>query len=253
MGFLKSTIQVRSRYERCKQAWASHLRRTRECILTAAEMSPGRRKAVLFGAGLLHDIPLAELSRMFEEVWLADIVHSLPGRLSALRFGNVRLVELDVTGVVAELPALRRSPGRALPVSQPRRFLEDPRLDFAVSVNLLSQLPWVPGRFLGGTRPEQEVAGFQAHLILSHLEYLRRLPGHTALITDAFWRAEPAAAGAAVKGGEEAPVWDVLSGVVLPEPESTWDWLIAPAPERDERLDYIAKVHAYPDWKTSSA
>lgn len=248
MGFLKSTIQVRSRYERCKQAWAGHLGRTRECILKAAELAPGRRKAVLFGAGLLHDIPLAELSGMFEEVWLVDIVHSLPSRISARGYGNVKLVELDVTGVMSELAALRRSPKRALPISEPCRFLDDPRLDFAVSVNLLSQLPWVPGRFLGGTRPESEVSGFQAHLIRAHLEYLKRLPGRTALITDTFWRAEASAGGGV---GGDVPVWDVLSGVALPEPESAWDWLIAPAPERDEELDYIAKVHAYPDWKTS--
>ena len=253
MGFLKSTIQVRSRYERCKHAWAGHLRETRECILKAAEMAPGRRKAVLFGAGLLHDIPLAELSRMFEEVWLADIVHSLPSRFSAFRFGNVKLVELDVTGVVSVLGALRRSPKRVLPVSEPVFFLDDPRLDFSVSVNLLSQLPWVPGRFLGGTRPEHEVSEFQAHLIRSHLEYLKRLPGRTALITDTFWRAEAASVDGAVNGGGDVPVWDVLSGVPLPEPESAWDWLIAPAPERDEKLDYIARVHAYPDWKKSGA
>ena len=124
-------------------------------------------------------------------------------------------------------------------------------MDFAVSVNLLSQLSWVPGRFLGGVRPEAEVAAFQVQLIHSHLEYLRRLPGHTALITDTFWRAEPPVKGHSVGGAGEVPVWDVLSGVALPEPESEWDWLIAPAPERDNMLDYIARVQAYPDWKRS--
>lgn len=218
--------------------------------MKAAFLAPGRRKAVLFGAGLLHDIPLAELSGMFEEVWLVDIVHSLPSRFAAMRFGNVKLLEMDVTGVVAELGVLKRFPSRRLPLSEPSRFLEDYRLDFAVSVNLLSQLSWVPGRFLGGVRPEAEVAAFQAQLIRSHLEYLRRLPGHTALITDTFWRAEPSVKGE-VGGAGEVPVWGVLSGVALPEPESEWDWLIAPAPERDNRLDYIARVQAYPDWKTS--
>lgn len=251
MGFLKSTIQVRSRYERCKAQWKDHLRRTKEAILNASALAPGRRKAVLFGAGLLHDIPLEELSQMFEEVWLADIVHSLPTRFAAMRFGNVKLLEMDVTGVMAELGALRRAPSRRLPVSEPSPFLQDDRLDFAVSVNLLSQLPWVPGRFLRGVRPETEVTAFQVQLMHSHLEYLRRLPGHTALITDTFWRAEPSSKGLELGGAGDVPVWDVLSGVALPAPESEWDWVIAPAPERDNMLDYIARVQAYPDWKRS--
>jgi hypothetical protein len=53
------------------------------------------------------------------------------------------------------------------------------------------------------------------------------------------------------RGGDAAAgeVWDVLSGVSLPEPVHAWDWQIAPAPERSREFDYIARVHAYPDWK----
>jgi hypothetical protein len=80
--------------------------------LAAAERAPGRRKALLFGAGLLHDIPLRALAARFEEVVLADIVHALPSRLAARRFPNVRLLTLDVTGVMGELPRLRAQSGR---------------------------------------------------------------------------------------------------------------------------------------------
>jgi hypothetical protein len=244
LGFLTSSIQVRARYQRCRAAWQPHLERTRAALLAAAKLAPGRRKALLFGAGLLHDIPLRELSDRFEEVVLADIVHALPSRLAARRFPNVRLLTLDVTGVMGELPRLRASPDAQLPASAPRAFLEDGRLDFVASVNLLSQLGWIPGNVLGGLRPEEELAGFQRGLILAHLEYLRRLPGHTALVTDVGWRARPHTA----LGGAQRE-WEVLQGVALPEPDCAWDWEIAPSPERERGVDYAARVHVYGDWK----
>lgn len=41
MGFLKSSIEVRARYRRCRSAWQAHLDRTRESILEAAKLSKG--------------------------------------------------------------------------------------------------------------------------------------------------------------------------------------------------------------------
>ncbi len=250
MGFLKSTIQVRARFKRCRAAWFPHLQHTKAAILSAARQAPERRKALLFGAGLLHDIPLRELSAMFEEVILADIVHSLPCRFAASRFSNVRLLALDVTGVAAGLAAAQRRPDLPLPRSNPAWFLNDSHLDLSVSVNLLSQLSWVPSHFLAHSHPEAEVAAMKTQLILAHLEYLQRLPGQTALITDTTWRAVPVQE---INGGppasDAAQTWDVLSGVNLPMPALAWDWCIAPAPERAQCIDYIARVHAYPDWK----
>jgi hypothetical protein len=247
MGFLTSTIQVRSRYKRCRQAWQPHLERTRAAILEAARRAAGRRVALLFGAGLLHDIPLRELAAGFEEVVLADIVHSLPCRLAALRFPNVRLLALDVTGVMAQLPLVAKRPSTPLPASAPKAFLEEARLDLTVSVNLLSQLGWVPGLFLEGKIPDGQLAAFQRSLVLAHLEYLRRLPGHSALITDVSWAARPREGGAAPRE------WGVLQGVALPEPDCGWEWAIAPAPERELSVDYAAKVQGYLDWKRAVA
>lgn len=247
MGFLTSTIQVRARYKRCRAAWQPHLERTRASILAAAGRAPGRRMAVLFGAGLPHDIPLRELAAEFEEVILADIVHSLPSRLAALRFPNVRLLTLDVTGVMAQLPRVRRRPSTPLPASEPVAFLGESRLDFTVSVNLLSQLGWVPGLFLEGKVPGAQLIEFQRSLVLAHLEYLRSLPGHSALITDVSWSARPREAEAAARE------WGVLQGVALPEADDAWEWAIAPAPERERAADYAARVHCYLDWKRAAA
>lgn len=245
MGFLKSSIQVRSRYQRCRSQWSGHLERTRSLILRAAQRATRRRKALVFGAGLLHDIPLKELSDLFKNVVLVDVVHTLPCRWKMLSFPNVKLITLDLTGIVRHLREARRNPALPLPASRPMEFVDDANLDFTVSVNLLSQLPWVPGRFLADSHPEETLAAMKAQLIFAHLDYLRRLPGHTALITDTAWRAVPADGSVAARDQE----WDVLSGVSLPEPEAAWDWKIAPAPERSREMDFVARVHAYCDWK----
>ena len=214
-------------------------------ILSAAQMARRRRRAVVLGAGLLHDIPLKELSQMFEQVVLVDIVHTWPCRIAAFRFPNVKLLPLDVTGVVNQLRKVRRTPVLPAPVSKPTEFMDDPFLDFTVSVNIVSQLGWVPSLFLGASRSESEIAAIKSQLIFAHLDYLKRLPGHTALITDAIWRAVPLEENS----GERQEVWDVLSGVSLPVPVRAWDWRIAPAPERSRDADFVARVHAYPDWK----
>ena len=242
--------------------WQPHLEQTRAAILQGAQRAPRRRKALLFGAGLLHDIPLRELSALFDEVLLADIVHTWPCRLAAARFGNVRLVEMDVTGVVGDLARARTSSRRILPASLPQRFLADEDLDFTASVNLLSQLSWAPGHFLSSVRSEAELQGLKAQLISAHLAYLEKLPGHTTLVTDTTWRARPVevqrkageySSGASLSEADtEIQSWDVLGGVALPEPDLAWDWEIAPAPERSSDTDFIARVHAYWDWKGSA-
>jgi len=144
---------------------------------------------------------------------------------------------------MSELPRLRDTPHVRLPISAPKAFLEDSRLDFTASVNLLSQLGWVPSLVLEGARSEEELAVFQRGLIEAHLHYLHQLPGHTSLITDARWRAQP------LEEGVQAREWSVLHDAHLPEPDGAWEWRIAPAPERERKVDYSAQVYYYADWK----
>lgn len=242
MGFLSSSMRVRARFRRCKRVWAAHIEKTRYAILKAAEQCPGRRRVAVLGAGLLHDIPLAELSAIFEEVMLVDIVHPWLSRICANRFRNVTQISADVTGVMEQLQRVARLPGGALPVSHPALLVDDPRLDLTVSVNLLSQLPHIPGEYLYSLRDEPTVVAFQKHLIEAHLEYLKRLPGHAALITDIGVRR-------LTRGEPIAEEWDPLYGVRLPPADLTWQWHLAPSPEIGPGIDIYTTVAAYTNWK----
>ncbi|MGC8491820.1 MAG: hypothetical protein ACP5SH_08785 [Syntrophobacteraceae bacterium] len=242
MGFLSSSLRVRARFRRCKRAWADHIENTQRAILEAAGQCPRRRRAAMLGAGLLHDIPLSELSSLFEEVILVDIVHPWLSRVKANRFRNVTRISADITGVMEELYRVAPLAGCALPVSHPALFADDPRLDLTVSVNLLSQLPDVPGEYLHGLRSEPSVAAFQKQLVEAHLDHLARLPGHTALITDIGVKRM-------TRDGHTLEEWDPLYGAKLPPAERTWQWHLAPSPEIQRGIDLCTTVAAYTDWK----
>lgn len=205
---------------------------------------------MLFGAGLVHDIPLRELSRMFEEVVLVDIVHTLSSRLQTAAFANVSRISADVTETVDRLPELARTSGK-LPTHLPELFLLDERVDFTVSVNLLSQLGWVPGWYLKRSHTKSAIEEFQRHLVNAHLEYLRIIPGHTSLITDYQWQTIPTTDAQTRLGLTASQPWEVLQGHRLPTPDKTWDWDIAPAPERDPDYNFVASVAFFRDWKAS--
>jgi hypothetical protein len=247
LQFDAASAEVEARYKRCAPHWAPHLERTRDAILRAAGLAPQRRRAAILGAGLLHDIPLAALAEWFGEVLLVDVVHSRACRLRASIHPNVRCLEADVTGTAPHL-VLARQTGGPLPRIEPDLFQESDAVDFVVSVNLLSQLGCAPASFLAESHAPEEIRSFQRHLVESHLSYLRRFPGHSALITDVAWSSRPLRQ----PDGPAPQRRDVLHAVCLPPPAETWDWLIAPAPESDPHHDVLAHVAAYPDWKAAN-
>ncbi len=250
LRFDAASAEVEARYKRCAAQWEPHLERTRRAILRAALLAQNRRKAAVMGAGLLHDIPLAQLSAQFEEVFLLDVVHSRSCRLRASIYSNVRCVEADVTGTAPHLIQARQSgsPLQRIAPDLLRLLPEAEAVDFLVSVNLLSQLGCAPATFLAASHAPEEIRSFQRHVVESHLVMLRQFPGHTALITDVAWSSRPLRPDGLVP----SPRRDVLHQVSLPPPEDSWDWLIAPAPESDPHHHVIAHVAAYPDWKSSN-
>ena len=247
LGYLRSSIAVRSRFSRCRRAWEGHLRHTREAILRGISSCVSRRTAVVLGAGLVNDIPLAELSAAFENVLLVDAVHTWGARWASRGFPNVRRVTADLTACAETLRGLRDS-AIPLPAPFPTFFLEDTSVDLVLSVNVLSQLGWIPGRVLEGYRSEEEIRALQAHLVRAHLEYLKRLPGRVVLVSDQAWSRYPASE----PRGAPASSWSVVQDVPLPEPDQSWDWEIAPAPEKEVGVDWVAHVVCFGDWKRSS-
>ncbi|MFO1042558.1 MAG: hypothetical protein U0941_12270 [Planctomycetaceae bacterium] len=247
LGYLNGQIGIKVRHRQCRRAWKSHLEKTRQVIRAAILECPRRRKAVVLGSGLLLDVPLADLAAAFDEVVLVDVVHPISVYLTKVRYRNVRLVRADVTETAVELAKVANNPALPLPHATPQRFCNDTDVDYVVSVNLLSQLPYVPTYYLEKTtRNEKEVDEYARDLIDRHLDYLQRLPGVVTLITDV----------AKLKidnHGEIVERVDILYGATLPWQTIEWTWEHIPLKHVSPEFAYHRHVCAVQDVKSASA
>ncbi len=244
MGFLKEAIGIRSRYRRCREPWKDHIEHCRDIILRGMKRCEQHRKAAILGAGLLHDVPLRELSETFREVLLVDIVHPFFSRWRTWKYKNVRRVRADVTNTIDDLYRVSDEPDKPLPQSKPDLFLDDPEVDFTVSVNLLSQLPCMPLAYLAWyrTHPQERCEAYARDVIAAHLDYLSQLPGRVTLITD-IERIKIDLMNRVVE------TKDLLFGLKLPKAGEEWEWKLAPCPEADYHHHFYRRVVGIVDWK----
>lgn len=244
VGYLRGQLGIKVRHRQCRRAWRTHLELTKLAILSAVKTCPQRRKCLILGSGRLLDIPLRELSRQFREVILVDTVHPLTAYAAAAWYRNVRLVRADVTETTEELVRVARRRGTPLPRALPTRFCDDPEIDYVASVNLLSQLAYLPGIFLErGARSEAEVEAYSHDLLAAHVEYLQRLPGVVTLITDV----EKLVLD---RQGVISERIDILHGIKLPFVGDEWTWKHVPLNLISRDFSYDRRVCAITNIKS---
>ena len=241
MDYLDEVIAMKRRYERNRTAWQPHLEHTRRFVLSAAGKCRNRNKAVILGSGLLLDVPLQELSTLFQEVVLLDIVFLPEVRRSIKRYGNVRLVQHDVTNMAKKLHENIHHGPRVLPEAAPMVPEIDQHTGLVVSLNVLSQL-WVGPRAyalrkLSGLSEEQ-VDDWCRQIVESHYAFLRSMPCTVCLIADYEF----------VKRDQEGKIvsqGSTITGLNLPDPDASWTWNIVPIGERDRYLSKELNVGAW--------
>ncbi|HEX9137184.1 MAG TPA: hypothetical protein VF905_09615 [Nitrospirota bacterium] len=241
MAYLDEAIAMRGRYRRNGEAWRPHLEKTRRFILSVAEKCRNRNKAVVLGAGLLLDVPLDDLSSLFQEVVLVDIVFLPEVRSSIKQFGNVKLLQHDVTNMAKQLHENIRRGHRELPEAAPEAPEIDEKTGLVVSLNLLSQLWVVPRSYaimnLSGLNEEQ-VDDWCRRTVESHYAFLRSMPCDVCLVADHEF----------VKRDQEGCIvsrGSTVSGLVLPEPDASWTWNIVPMGESRQYLSKELYVGAW--------
>jgi hypothetical protein len=224
--FIRSSVNLWARANRCRTAWAEHERQTKTAILRAAEACRQRRTAVVLGSGLLRDVPVVELSRLFDTVVLVDLVHlaSVRGWIMAKGRKNLRLIERDLSGLDAMLV------GQA---AEPLSFLRQvPYLDFVASANLLSQIGIGASRRLAG-QPDE--ASLVRQVIAAHVEGLAQVPAATCLVTDVSYTIID-------RNGLRHETEDLMHGVDLGTPSSAWDWAVIPFGEESRDYQIVHRV-----------
>ena len=244
VGYLQGQLGIKVRHRQCRRAWDSHLELTKVAILSATKQCAQKRKCLILGSGRLLDVPLKELAREFREVILVDAVHPLVAYLTAAWLRNVKLVRADVTGTAEELTRVAKDARRPLPRATPTLFCDDPEIDYVASVNLMSQLAYLPGLFLEKrARSEEAIESYSHDTLAAHLDYLKRLPGVVTLITDF----EKVVLDRQGKMVEEI---DILHGVPVPWQGEEWTWhhvplnLVSKDYSYDRRVRAIANIKA---------
>ncbi|KRB49857.1 hypothetical protein ASE04_14725 [Rhizobium sp. Root708] len=228
--FIRYSVNLWSRANRCSRQWADHEANTRQAILSAMAACKQRRTAVVLGSGLLRDVPIRELAAAFDTVVLIDLVHIATVRLKMRKkiYRNVRLIERDLSGY-DEL-----ADGKA---PEPLGFLRNvPYLDFVVSANLLSQIGRGVGRRFEAER-ERMPDDTAEQLIAAHLSGLARMPFKSCLVTDVSY----AVIDCNGKPHEEA---DLMHGAKVPDAQASWAWPVVPTGEESPDYQVIHQVIA---------
>lgn len=224
MGYLKEAIAMAARADRCQHEWGEHYQHCKKVINQAIYRAVQHRTALIFGAGSLKDVPLDALSKQFEKVLLVDLVFLKEARHKADKFNNVELIEHDVTESLAWI-----SEGQDW-VQAPSTWLDDTHIDLVVSLNLITQLPLIPVRWLLNDFkvPEATADIVGKQLIFAHVNYLKQFSGEVCLIAD-YLDIEFDSKGNEVERFD--PWWDVEP----PKPEVSWEWEVVPLGEAGKK------------------
>lgn len=227
-GYLRESIGIRARHRRCSAAWRPHLDKSKAALLQSLQSCDDFRTALVFGSGLLLDIPLAQLAERFREVWLVDLVHLPEVQREARRHANVRCLSHDVSECLERLRTGLSNDLDTLPESRPSRFLDEKTVDWVASVNLLSQLPLLPLEWLQRRFPEvreEQLARWGEGLMRRHLDYLDAFDAPVCLLADAE-QTSYGADGAIIEHVDFAAKFD-LDRLAFEQ----WRWDVAPPGE----------------------
>jgi hypothetical protein len=224
MGYLNEAIEMRGRARLHAAAWQPHLDNTRSFVLSSAEMCRNRNKAVILGSGLLLDVPLAEITSMFRDVVLMDVVCLREVRKQIRTYNNVSFMECDVTNTAERLYQNGLKGIHELPESVPSVPGIGQDCGLVVSLNILSQLWVVPrahaARQMRGLN-EYQVDEWCGRIVAAHYAYLRSLPCDVCLVADyEFVKRD--------SGGRVISRGSTVYGLELPRPDASWTWNIAP-------------------------
>lgn len=253
LGLLSELIALEARSRRCAAAWAGHQAACKDLILAAALACPRGTTVLVAGSGLLLEIPLEELTQIFDRVLLCDALHMPAVRQRAGRLKGVECITLDLTGLHRTVLSLARDPkaceAQALELAAPAPdwFLDRRDLGLVVSANILSQLPLAPLAALGkrfpGLGPEA-LEPLGRCIVEAHLSWLSRFEATVCLIADH--------ARLYMDGDRLLDSDDLLYGATLPWPGREWLWDLAPRPEAGRDFDVRHRVLGVTDLRAAA-
>ena len=241
LGQLQETIALEARYKRSREQWASHLKHSKEIMISASKSISADKDIIVLGSGLLLDIPLDYLSDNFNHVFLLDVVHLKKIKQITEHYKNITLVEQDITGLSDSIFDATKNHPTLTP--KPDIPCLTPNTGLVISANMLSQIHLAPVFYAESklAYSEQQLEQLAHDIMISHLRLLSTLPCKVCLLTD-FVRLYKD------KNQNIVTTESVLFDIELPKPDKTWYWEIAPRGELDKHFSMTSMVYAYEDY-----
>lgn len=242
-GLLHEQIAIHYREKRCRTHWLSHRQKCQNLIIEAVKTTPQKNRVLVLGSGLFHEIPLKKLSDEFKEVVAVDIVHLPQARSLAKSLPNITLVEQDLTQWLYKMKEKPISKAGWLTVDVPTYF-QNKNFDLVISANLLSQLHLAPKRVLEGLPKKHHISAEEIELCCqkitdAHIQYLKGFKHSKVLLISDI---ETYFMDKENKILETHPL---KHSSLLPAPEKTWNWHVAPVGEISAEYSLQMKVAGF--------
>ena len=180
MGYFDDQSGIMRRYQREREHWDAHLQYTRQFAIQAMQ-GKSRTSAAVLGSGWLLDVPLEELSRYFEKVYLYDVRHPRKVKKQVYPLSNVELRVCDISGftqaVYQYVKQYRNCKERpSIGVIQPQTTLDLADFDFVFSCNILNQLDILLVDYLAQffVLSHEETIIFRSNVQQHHIDLLPR-------------------------------------------------------------------------------
>ena len=180
MGYFDDQSGIMRRYQREQEHWDTHLQNTRQLAVQAMQ-GKNRQSAAVLGSGWLLDVPVEELSRYFEKVYLYDIRHPVKAKKQVRSLSNVELRVCDISGYVRSVyqyakqyRSCKERP--SISAIQPQTTLDTTGFDFVFSCNILNQLDILLVDYLAQffELNHEETVNFRSNVQQRHIDLLPR-------------------------------------------------------------------------------
>jgi hypothetical protein len=246
MGYLSQAIALKGRYRRRRASWQFHLEKSKAFVIETSVNCPKKERVIVLGSGLLLDVPLDELSRLFGEVILVDIVHLSQVMRSVRDYPNVRLVQADITGIAEKLFEDIARGRRQLPESEPVIPESNGSASLVISLNIISQLSVIPIDYIRAKTSTDDETLMQAwcdRMRKAHIQALQKIGCDACLLSDHKFIYRDVG-GAIIEHGS------TVGELELPVPDRLWTWDIAPRGEIGPKISKELIVGAWHFKKT---
>ncbi len=278
-GLAKEQIAIVHRYRRNKDLWDRHYARCHQFLINSLENqsivsnqhNETMETLAIFGAGLLHDVPLDYLSKKFLKIYAIDGVFLEQTKCLQKKYPKIQFIECDLSHWQKDyFDQKNPSPKffndffkieNSNNIHNSNSILNSRlnisqligQCDAVFSMNILSQLTLLPTELMTKFGIQEDIQKTFCHKILKHHinDLLSLNPKICLLVTDfkQFIKETSKETGKNfIKNSTNSDKHQTFEHEffnLLPSPSDQWDWSLAPRGELAAPIELTLRVGGY--------